>query len=70
MVQDGPIDGGMVDPFQDIKYAQSSMKLTRPIAIVFCHSDGSSLLLEVAYQGLDRHFQVEKESMMAHLLAQ
>jgi len=35
VVQDGPIDGGMVDPFQDIKYAQSSIKLTRPNAIVF-----------------------------------
>jgi hypothetical protein len=51
VVQDGPIDGGMVDPFQDIKYAQSPIKLTRPIAIVFCHSDGSSLPLEVADQG-------------------
>jgi len=51
VVQDGPIDGGMVDPFQDIKYAQSSIKLTRPNAIVFCHPDGSSLTLEVAYQG-------------------
>jgi hypothetical protein len=52
MVQDGPIDGGMVDPFQEIKYAQSSIGRTRPIAIVFfCHSDGSSLPLDVANQG-------------------
>jgi hypothetical protein len=70
MVQDGPIDGGMVDPFQEIKYAQSSIGRTRPIAIVFCHSDGSSLLAGGCQSGLARHFQVEKESMMAHLLAQ
>jgi hypothetical protein len=35
VVQDGPIDGGMVDPFQEIKYAQSSIGRTRSIAIVF-----------------------------------